>query len=147
MQSFARYYFAPKDSHTYCPPWLLGSALLKTCVYICLLCQFLIMCLCITADSQLPCRRVLSICILPSSASHPPAHLVVPQRNEAAAKEGGPLEYFWRRQYVPEKGMYCDPPLDLQLGTRLPEADGKPKKGIKALEGGKGFVKDGVEYR
>ena len=69
------------------------------------------------------------------------------QRNEAPAKEGGPLEYFWRRQYVPEMGMYCDPPRNLQLGTRLPEGDGKPKKGIKALEGGKGFVKDGVEYR
>lgn len=24
---------------------------------------------------------------------------------------------------------------------------GKPKKGVRALEGGKGFVKDGVEYR
>lgn len=46
------------------------------------------------------------------------------QRNEAAAKEGRPLEYIWRRLYVPEKGMLCDPPKDLQLGTRLPEVGG-----------------------
>ncbi len=44
-----------------------------------------------------------------------------PQRNEEAAKEGRPLELFWRRQYVPQEGMFRDPPADLQLGTRLPE--------------------------
>lgn len=44
-----------------------------------------------------------------------------PQRNEEAAKEGRPLELFWRRQYAPHEGMFCDPPADLQLGTRLPE--------------------------
>jgi hypothetical protein len=43
------------------------------------------------------------------------------QRNEEAAKEGRPLELFWRRQYVPREGMFRDPPADLQLGTRLPE--------------------------
>lgn len=69
------------------------------------------------------------------------------QRNEEAAKEGRPLELFWRRQYVPQQGMFRDPPADLQLGTRLPEGDGKPEKGVKALADGKGFVKDGVEYR
>lgn len=47
--------------------------------------------------------------------------LLLPQRNEEAAKEGRPLELFWRRQYVPQEGMFRDPPADLQLGTRLPE--------------------------
>ena len=28
-----------------------------------------------------------------------------------------------------------------------PQGDGKPEKGVKALAGGKGFVKDGVEYK
>lgn len=28
--------------------------------------------------------------------------LLLPQRNEEAAKEGRPLELFWRRQYVPQ---------------------------------------------
>lgn len=69
------------------------------------------------------------------------------QRNEEAAKEGRPLELFWRRQYVPQQGMFRDAPKDLQLGTRLPEGDGKPAKGVKALADGKGFVKDGTEYR
>ncbi|PSC75867.1 DNA (cytosine-5)-methyltransferase 1-like [Micractinium conductrix] len=69
------------------------------------------------------------------------------ERNEEAAREGLPLELFWRRQYVPTQGMFCDPPADLQLGTRLPEGDGKPEKGVKLLADGKSFVKDGVEYR
>jgi hypothetical protein len=43
------------------------------------------------------------------------------QRNEQAAKEGTPLQLFWRRQYVPTEGMFCDPPTDMQLGTRMPE--------------------------
>eukprot|EP00887_Chlorella_sp_A99_P005231 scaffold1.g5231.t1 len=121
-----------------------------------------------------------------SCAAHrpcrPPSLL---QRNEEAAKEGRPLELFWRRQYVPQQGMFRDAPKDLQarswralcappcllsggallvaparavgtactrrrllrLGTRLPEGDGKPAKGVKALADGKGFVKDGTEYR
>lgn len=43
------------------------------------------------------------------------------QANEAAAAEGRPLSYFWRRQYVPQSGMFCDPPADLGLGEKLPE--------------------------
>lgn len=44
-------------------------------------------------------------------------------RNEDAAKEGKLLEYFWRRQYVPERGMFCDAPKDLKLGVRLTAKD------------------------
>lgn len=43
----------------------------------------------------------------------PTSHL---QRNEEAAKEGQPLELFWRRQYDPQQGMFSDPPKDLQVG-------------------------------
>ncbi len=31
--------------------------------------------------------------------------------------------------------------------ARSLQDDGKPQKGVKALADGKGFVKDGVEYR
>ena len=51
----------------------------------------------------------------------PTAALPCLQRNEEAAKEGAPLQLFWRRQYVPTEGMFCDPPAEMQLGTRLPE--------------------------
>lgn len=52
--------------------------------------------------------------------SHPtPTTLTCLQRNEEAAKEGRPLELFYRRQYVPTEGMFRDPPADLQLGTRI----------------------------
>ena len=60
--------------------------------------------------------------------------------------EGRPLELFWRRQYVPEQGMFRDAPADLALGQRLPQ-EGKADKGVRALPDGKGFAKDGVEYR
>ena len=128
------------------------------------------------------------------------ADVALRQRNEEAAKEGRPLELFWRHLYrpdqvgwwvhsrgrgggrggscssrarrrargtlraarwpacpladccppapaVPLQGMFCAPPAALELGARLPEGDGKPAKGVKALEGGKGFDKDGVEYQ
>ena len=51
----------------------------------------------------------------------PTAALPCLQRNEEAAKEGAPLQLFWRRQYVPTEGKFCDPPAEMQLGTRLPE--------------------------
>ena len=38
------------------------------------------------------------------------------------------------------------PPSYARLPAR-PQDDGAPKKGVKALEDGKGFVKNGVEYR
>jgi DNA (cytosine-5)-methyltransferase 1 len=77
------------------------------------------------------------------------ADLRLRERNEAAAAAGKPLELFWRRQYVPEKGMFADPPADLaaRLGERLPEAPAKPDAVPRALPGGAGFTKDGVEYR
>ena len=40
------------------------------------------------------------------------------QRNKAAAAEGRQPELFWRSLYLPEQGMFCEAPKDLQLGTR-----------------------------
>lgn len=63
--------------------------------------------------------------------------------NATAAAEGAPLTHFWRRQYVPEEGMFRDAPVDLRLGSRLPDPD-RPEAGVKVQ--GKGFRKDGVAY-
>ena len=41
-------------------------------------------------------------------------------RNAAAATAGRPLEYVYRSLYLPEQGMFCQLPTDLQLGIRLP---------------------------
>jgi DNA (cytosine-5)-methyltransferase 1 len=68
-------------------------------------------------------------------------------RNEEAARAGTPLELFWRRQYVPEKGMFCDPPKNLTFGTRLAEEEDEVEAGVHALADNSGFVKDGVTYK
>ncbi|KAL6767831.1 MET1 [Auxenochlorella protothecoides x Auxenochlorella symbiontica] len=65
------------------------------------------------------------------------------QANAAAAAEGAPLTHFWRRQYVPEEGIFRDAPADLQLGSRLPDPQ-IPETGVQVQ--GKGFRKDGVRY-
>ena len=41
-------------------------------------------------------------------------------RNAEAAAAGRPLEYVFRSLYLPEQGMICQLPADLQLGMRLP---------------------------
>ena len=41
-------------------------------------------------------------------------------RNVEAAAAGRALEYVFRSLYLPEQGMFCQLPADLQLGTRLP---------------------------
>ena len=41
-------------------------------------------------------------------------------RNAEAAAAGRALEYVFRSLYLPEQGMFCQLPADLQLGTRLP---------------------------
>ena len=41
------------------------------------------------------------------------------ERN-AAAGEGAAQEYHFSKLYLPHKGMFCEPDVDLQLGTRLP---------------------------
>lgn len=46
------------------------------------------------------------------------------QRNREAAAEDRPLELFWRTQYVPHEGKFCDPLADLLQGTRLAEVGG-----------------------
>jgi DNA (cytosine-5)-methyltransferase 1 len=36
-------------------------------------------------------------------------------------------EYFWRREYVPLQGMFRDAPMNLQLGSRLPQKESQTK--------------------
>ncbi len=42
------------------------------------------------------------------------------ERNAAAADAGQPPEHHFSKLYLPHEGMFCEPPADLQLGTRLP---------------------------
>lgn len=42
------------------------------------------------------------------------------ERNAAATDAGQPQEHHFSKLYLPHKGMFCEPPADLQLGTRLP---------------------------
>jgi len=42
-----------------------------------------------------------------------------PPTAEAAAA-GQPAQFIFRSLYLPEQGMFCQLPADLQLGTRLP---------------------------
>ena len=80
-------------------------------------------------------------------------------RNEEAAKTGAALELFWRRQYIPQEGMFRDLPRELTLGTRLTEEEDDEEEdedddeendvveqGTHALADGNGFVKEGVAY-
>jgi hypothetical protein len=41
-------------------------------------------------------------------------------RNAEAAAAGQPAQFIFRSLYLPEQGMFCQLPSDLQLGTRLP---------------------------
>lgn len=43
-------------------------------------------------------------------------------RNRAAKETGASLKYVFRSQYLPEQGMFCALPSDLQLGQHLPDA-------------------------
>ena len=38
----------------------------------------------------------------------------------AEAGQAEEQELFWRSLYLPEQGMFCAAPAELQLGTRLP---------------------------
>ena len=40
------------------------------------------------------------------------------QHNQSAKEQGSPQRFFWRSLYLPEQGMFCQAPRDLQLGTR-----------------------------
>lgn len=68
-------------------------------------------------------------------------------RNEEAARNGQPLELFWRREYVPQQGMFRDAPKELPLGTKLPEEEEETEVEARALPDGDGFTKGGVTYR
>jgi hypothetical protein len=55
----------------------------------------------------------------------PPATANDAASGKAAAKQqeekgDDEEELFWRSLYLPEQGMFCAAPADLQLGTRLP---------------------------
>ena len=39
------------------------------------------------------------------------------QHNAAAKEQGTPQRFFWRSLYLPEQGMFCQAPADMQLGT------------------------------
>ena len=39
------------------------------------------------------------------------------QHNADAKEQKKPLRYFWRSLYLPQQGMFCQAPADLQLGT------------------------------
>ena len=39
------------------------------------------------------------------------------QHNQFAKEQGTPQRFFWRSLYLPEQGMFCQAPKDLQLGT------------------------------
>lgn len=57
-------------------------------------------------------------------AAHFAEDQALQERNKAAKQvAGGQLEYIYRSQYLPEQGMFCRLPADLQLGTRLVEAE------------------------
>ena len=43
-----------------------------------------------------------------------------PGADAAVAGQEGEKELFWRSLYLPEQGMFCAAPADLQLGSRLP---------------------------
>lgn len=38
------------------------------------------------------------------------------QHNAAAKEQGTPQRFFWRSLYLPEQGMFCQAPADMQLG-------------------------------
>ena len=40
------------------------------------------------------------------------------QYNQSAKEHGTSRRFFWRSLYLPEQGMFCQAPKDLQLGTR-----------------------------
>lgn len=39
------------------------------------------------------------------------------QHNQAAKEQATPQRFFWRSLYLPQQGMFCQAPRDLQLGT------------------------------
>ena len=67
-------------------------------------------------------------------------------RNECAIRDGKEVEYFWRSLYLPEKGMFCEAPTQLSLGTIIKETDVCDEASY-CLSDGSGFVKEGVTYK
>ena len=53
--------------------------------------------------------------------AHHAADRAVREANIAAAAAGetAKLQHHYSKLYLPHRGMFCEPPADLQLGTRL----------------------------
>ena len=58
----------------------------------------------------------------PWSLAHRRQHLAedqaLHQHNQSAKEQGSPQRFFWRSLYLPQQGMFCQAPKDLQFGTR-----------------------------
>ncbi|KAL3133378.1 hypothetical protein ABBQ38_007248 [Trebouxia sp. C0009 RCD-2024] len=68
------------------------------------------------------------------------------QHNASAKEQGTPLHFFWRSLYLPEQGMFCQAPKDLQLGARQKEGSAE-EQGVSLSADGQSLIKDGVRYK
>ena len=68
---------------------------------------------------RLKAERLLRGWGLQDRRSHMEADAARRERNAAAAAASLPLEYVYRSLYLPEQGMFCELPEDLQLSTVL----------------------------
>ena len=68
---------------------------------------------------RLKAERLLRGWGLADRRSHMEEDAARRERNAAAAAASLPLEYVYRSLYLPEQGMFCELPEDLQLGTLL----------------------------
>jgi hypothetical protein len=71
----------------------------------------------------------------------------VQHHNVCAA--GRPLEYFYRHLYLPEQGMFRALPeeKDLALGSYQEGPAAPIELGMLPAAKGKGFIKNGMEYK
>ncbi|GMH33098.1 hypothetical protein BSKO_00932 [Bryopsis sp. KO-2023] len=70
------------------------------------------------------------------------------EKNESAASDGSPIEYFYRSLYLPDKGMFCEAPADLGFNSISQQtSDDKAEAGAVVIDGGRGIRSNGEEYR
>lgn len=65
------------------------------------------------------------------------------RRRNAEAANASQREHHFSKLYLPHKGMFCEPPRDLELGTRLPEPE-EPEEGLQVDAEAGTFKLDGV---